>query len=125
MGGGDFTISYERNHTQFIKKRKREGFAIVHLTMYGIKIRKMIDALAKASPRPDKILIVVGSEAVPPEVYQLADYNVSVTSQPHSEVAALAITLDQLMDGTELERDDFLGEIRIEPSERGKKVVKR
>lgn len=92
--------------------------------MYGIKIKKMIDALADSDTKLNKILVVVGSEAVPPEVYQLADYNVSVTSQPHSEVAALAITLDRLMEGSELERDDFFGEIRIEPSERGKKVTK-
>ncbi len=123
LGGGEFAISYERNHTQFIKKRKREGFVIVHLTMYGIKIGKMLGELDKIKNK--KILIVVGSEAVPPEVYQLADFNVSVTSQPHSEVAALAITLDRLREGAELERDDFFGEIHIEPSERGKRVVKR
>ena len=131
-GGGDFSIAYERNHAQFIKKRKREGSVIVHLTMYGIPITKALDRIRKAvqsgggneagHARRD-ILIVVGSEAVPAEVYHLADFNVSVTNQPHSEVAALAIVLDRLMEGKELERDDFSGQVHIEPQERGKRVV--
>lgn len=132
-GGGDFPISYERNHSQFIKKRKREGYVIVHLTMYGIPIMKALERIRKAVGKEDegnvngrdggKILIVVGSEAVPSEVYHLADFNVSVTSQPHSEVAALAIALDRLMEGQELERDDFSGDVHIEPCERGKRVI--
>ena len=35
-------------------------------------------------------MIVVGAEKVPREIYELADYNVAVGSQPHSEVSAWA-----------------------------------
>lgn len=132
LGGGDFPISYERNHIQFIKKQKREKAVIVHLTMYGIPLMKALLGIRKAAGRDGgktagttgrDILIIVGSEAVPAEVYHLADFNISVTNQPHSEVAALAIVLDRLMDGKELECDDFSGEVHIEPQERGKRVV--
>jgi tRNA (cytidine56-2'-O)-methyltransferase len=71
----------------------------------------------------NQMLIVVGSEAV---ICHLADFNISVTNQSHSEVAALAITLDRLMEGKELERgfdERFKGKVRIEPSERGKKII--
>ncbi len=117
--GGDVTITYEKSHGKAIKKFKNSGFAIVHLTMYGIPIVEKIDEIKKQ----DKMLIIVGGEAVPGEVYQESDYNVAVTSQPHSEVAALAIMLDRLMDGTELTRkfdEDFKGKTRIKPNERGK-----
>ena len=89
--------------------------------MYGMPLMEKMPEMKKQ----EKILIVVGSEQVPAEIYQLADYNISVTNQPHSEVAALAITLDRLMDGKELAGLDFDGEISITPSERGKIINER
>jgi tRNA (cytidine56-2'-O)-methyltransferase len=122
---GKFSASYEKSAVSFIKSKKRAGFSIVHLTMYGMPLMEKISAIRAC----EKILIVVGSEQVPPEIYQLADYNISVTNQPHSEVAALAIVLDRLMDGKELktgsEGFDLDGEISITPSERGKILKER
>ncbi len=134
--GSEFGISYEKSAASFIRARKREGFAAVHLTMYGMPLaQKLPDINAR-----EKILVVVGSEQVPREIYELADFNISVTGQPHSEVAALAITLDRLWGGRELQGEggqadadagaggagkggfDFGGKVAIEPSERGKRV---
>jgi tRNA (cytidine56-2'-O)-methyltransferase len=119
--GGDFTVTYSKTYKPIIKKYKEEGFTIVHLTMYGLPVQELKGKLKK----PKKILLIVGSEAVPGDVYQLSDYNISVTNQPHSEVAALAITLDRLMGGKELEGLDFDGKMRIIPSSKGKKFEKR
>jgi tRNA (cytidine56-2'-O)-methyltransferase len=123
--GSRFFASYEKSAVSFIKSKKRDGFSIVHLTMYGMPLMEKMSAIRAC----EKILIVVGSEQVPPEIYQLADYNISVTNQPHSEVAALAITLDRLVDGKELkagsEGFDLDGEISITPSERGKILKER
>ncbi|MEW6035269.1 MAG: tRNA (cytidine(56)-2'-O)-methyltransferase [Candidatus Micrarchaeota archaeon] len=121
VSGSQFSVSYEKSAVSYIKARKRDGYAIVHLTMYGIPVQDALPAI-KAQGR---VLIVVGSEQVPGEIYRLADFNVSVTTQPHSEVAALAIALDRLMDGGELAERDFGGRVRILPSEKGKKVVSR
>jgi len=121
VAGSQFSVSYEKNFRKVIREHKEKGFTIAHLTMYGIPINEKINEMKRA----DRLLIVVGSEAVPGEVYQLADFNISVTSQPHSEVAALAIVLDRLMEGKELERgfdERFKGKVRIEPSERGKRI---
>ena len=120
-----FSVSYEKNFRKVIKEHKEKGFVILHLTMYGLPLPEVLPRLKTQNA---KLLIIVGSEAVPAEVYQLADFNISVTSQPHSEVAALAIVLDRLMDGKELGRgfdEMFKGKVRIEPSERGKKVIKK
>ncbi len=119
--GGKFPVSYEKSAVSFIKSKKRDGFSIVHLTMYGMPVMEKMPEMKKQ----DKVLIIVGSEQVPAEIYQLADYNISVTNQPHSEVAALAITLDRMMEGKELTGLDFGGEISITPSERGKIINER
>jgi tRNA (cytidine56-2'-O)-methyltransferase len=120
VSGSGFSVSYGKSAVSHIKARKKEGFAIVHLTMYGLPVQEVLPSIRELG----KILLIVGSEQVPGEIYRLADFNVSVTTQPHSEVAALAITLDRLMDGRELAERDFGGRVRIIPSERGKKVVK-
>ena len=65
---------------------------------------------------------MVGAEKVPAEVYQLADWNVAVGNQPHSEVAALAVFLDRLFQGEELGQQ-FEGGLKIVPSSRGKEVL--
>ena len=52
----------------------------------------------------------------------VSDLNVSVGNQPHSEVAALALLLDRLHGGKQLQLD-FKGPVRIMPCARGKNVV--
>jgi tRNA (cytidine56-2'-O)-methyltransferase len=73
-------------------------------------------------PRDDDFLIVVGAEKVPREVYDRADFNVSVGNQPHSEIAALAIFLDRFTGGVALYADRE-GKLTVIPNERGKTVV--
>lgn len=70
-----------------------------------------------------KKLVVVGGPRVPTEVYQKADWNVAVTSQPHSEVSALALFLHLLFEGQELDLEFEGGEIKVLPSPKGKKVI--
>jgi tRNA (cytidine56-2'-O)-methyltransferase len=94
----------------------------VHLTMYGVHVDDALPRI-KAEAK-EKVLIVVGAEKVPADVYQMADFNVAVGNQPHSEVAALAVFLDRLTDGNGL-RSEFPGRLKVLPCERGKKVVDR
>jgi len=56
-------------------------------------------------------------------VYEAADWNVGVTNQPHSEVAGLAVFLDRLFDGRELDREWADADQRVVPTETGKTVV--
>ncbi|WP_400260038.1 tRNA (cytidine(56)-2'-O)-methyltransferase [Candidatus Methanomassiliicoccus intestinalis] len=115
--GGDFTIETGTKWRDFM--RKFDGIK-VHLTMYGTHIDDGIPQV-KADVR-NKMLIVVGAEKVPPEVYQWADYNIGVGNQPHSEVAALAVFLDRYQDRQALKKD-FEGKTTVIPCERGKNVV--
>ncbi|MBI5047276.1 tRNA (cytidine(56)-2'-O)-methyltransferase, partial [Candidatus Micrarchaeota archaeon] len=129
VDGKQFAIAYEKNAIKLIKKRKTDGYTILHLTMYGLSLndkeKNPLEKIKNHEIKNKKLLIVVGSEQVPGEVYKLADYNISVTNQPHSEVAALAIVLDRLQQGRELDENwnDFQGKIKIEPKENGKKII--
>jgi len=67
-------------------------------------------------------LIVVGSEKMPGEVFKVADWNVSVTSQPMSEVAALAVFLDWYNQHEEFDKEFSEARIEIVPSKNGKEI---
>ncbi|MEM2892159.1 MAG: tRNA (cytidine(56)-2'-O)-methyltransferase [Thermoplasmata archaeon] len=114
--GGKFRVRTGVDWRKAMKEWKGE---IVHLTMYG---EKLTEALPRI--KSDDLMVVVGAEKVPREVYDLADMNVSVGNQPHSEVAALAIFLDRYSGGKVLERD-FGGALTVVPNPRGKTVVDR
>lgn len=111
--GGDFEIRTGVPWRPVLETWKGPS---VHLTMYG----EALDDVLPRIPRDD-LLVIVGAEKVPREVYDLATFNVSVGNQPHSEVAALAVFLDRLLGGEGLRRD-FRGDVRVVPSRRGKVV---
>jgi tRNA (cytidine56-2'-O)-methyltransferase len=69
------------------------------------------------------VLVVVGSQKVPFDVYEAADFNVAVTNQPHSEVAGLAVFLDRLFEGRELDREWVGADREVVPTATGKQVV--
>ncbi len=109
------------NPVNYIKKWKNDGGEVVHLTMYGEHIDMIIGKIRKS---PKNKLVVVGAEKVPRIIYDLADYNVAIGFQPHSEVAALAIFLDKLFSGRELYLEYSETRLRIIPEKSGKKVVR-
>ncbi len=102
-----------------MREWRRSGGRIVHLTAYGLPLPRVIDELQR---EPGDLLVVVGSEKVPGEVFMLADWNVSVTNQPMSEVAALAVFLDWFSGHQEFGLEFQDAETVIVPSARGKIV---
>ena len=94
----------------------------VHLTMYGERIQD-VEGEIRGAHREGPVLVVVGGEKVPFEVYEAADWNVAVTNQPHSEVAGLAVFLDRLFEGRELTQEWNDAERRVLPQANGKRVV--
>ncbi len=116
--GGPFEISYEKRWKWVIKSFTGKK---VHLTMYGMPLQKKIAAIRKYR----NILVIVGGQKVPAEAYHMVDHNISVTSQPHSEVAALAVFLHELQEGREMEMRFKDEKIRVIPSEVEKKTVKK
>ncbi len=117
--GGDFSIQLIDNWKTVIKKKKENGFKIVHLTMYGEKINDIQSDLRKE----ENLVIVVGAEKVPREIYEFADYNVGIWSQPHTEISALAILLDRIQIGGQFDKVFPGAKRKIMPAKKGKTVV--
>lgn len=119
--GGDFEVEYQKAYRPVIKEHKQKGFEIIHLTMYGKHVEDVVPTIRDNNH--DK-LIIVGGSRVPTDVYEAADWNLSVTNQPHSEVAALAICLHYMMDGSELKTVYNDGKMQIVPNNEHKEVIK-
>jgi len=113
--GGDFAVVPVDDWKSLV--RSFPG-TVVHLTMYGIPLERSLPRLARLR----HILLVVGGAKVPPDLYRKAKYNVAVGHKPHSEVAAVAVTLERLLG---LPRPVRAGEApqRIVPSSRGKRLI--
>ena len=116
--GGDFEVVFIEEWRRFLRAPPNRS-TIVHLTMYGEHICDMQERLRLE----ENILIVIGAGKVPREVYEMADYNVAVGNQPHSEISALAVFLDRIQDGCQLDIDFPGAQRRIVPAKRGKNVV--
>ena len=119
--GGSFEIEFIDDYKKIIKSKKNDSIKIVHLTMYGENINDVESTLRKE----DKILIVVGAEKVPREIYDIADYNVAVGNQPHSEISALAVILDRIQNGKQFSTKFENPSREIIPTKKGKNVVMR
>lgn len=120
-GNFNFNVEVISDWRRVVKTWKREGGKIVHLTMYGINIDdNVVQDLISESNK--KILVIIGAEKVPKEAYELADYNIAIGNQPHSEIAALAVFLDRVFRGKEIRKEFAGGRLKIIPMEKGKRV---
>jgi len=118
--GGKFTIEHATSWRKVVKDFKKECKGkLAHLTMYGLPVQDKIKEIRKAK----NLLIVIGGEKVPMEVYHGVDWNVGVTNQPHSEVGALSVFLHEYFQGNELLRDFGKSERKIIPQKAGKKFA--
>ncbi|WP_421078443.1 tRNA (cytidine(56)-2'-O)-methyltransferase [Methanothermococcus sp. Ax23] len=121
--GGDFKFEVVDSWKSYVKRFKENNGIVVHLTMYGENINKTIDNIKENIKTDKNIIIIIGAEKVPKEAYELADYNISIGNQPHSEVAAIAIFLDRLFEGETLYRDYDDAKIKVMPSKKEKFVI--
>ncbi|HVX03109.1 MAG TPA: tRNA (cytidine(56)-2'-O)-methyltransferase [Nitrososphaera sp.] len=119
--GGNFEVEIIGDWKGVARAWKKSGGKIAHLTMYGINI----DDVTENVRREEKLLVIIGAEKVPREAYELADYNIAIGNQPHSEIAALAIFLDRMFSGKQFKKEVDGGKLRIVPSEKGKQVVQK
>ncbi len=117
--GGPFEFTTGSSWKTLLQRWKTRGGLVLHLTMYGEPLEPVV-----ARVRNRDVLLVVGAEKVPGDLYRLADYNVSVGNQPHSEVAALSIALDRLTGGAWVRRA-FTGRLEVVPNPRGKTLIER
>lgn len=116
--GGPFGVDTTESPKRTI--RDWDG-SVAHLTMYGLPIQD-VEGEIRDAHREEPLLVVVGAEKVSFDVYEEADWNVGVTNQPHSEIAGLAVFLDRLFEGRELDREWEDADKVVVPKETGKRV---
>jgi len=117
--GGNFEIVFIDEWERVVKDRKRNSFKIIHLTMYGENIN-YLESLVKEE---NDLLVVVGAEKVPRELYDLSDYNIAIGNQPHSEISALAVLLDRIQRGRQFSNIFSEAHRKIVPTKQGKRVI--
>ena len=125
--GGNMECRYEESPMRWLKRFvageldevDRPGLAI-HLTMYGLYVDDVIGIISRHQPTA----FIVGGPKVPPEIWEICQHHVSIGSQPHSEVAALAIALDRWGAGPD-DVDTSDARLKIIPTAKGKQVVDR
>jgi len=117
--GGPFAVELRDDQKAIV--RNFEG-VVVHLTMYGERVQDVegdVRESIQGRRPPDRRRRREGAVAL----YERADFNVGVTNQPHSEVAGLAVFLDRLFEGTELDREWEDADRRVMPEATGKTVI--
>lgn len=117
--GGELYFEMGVSSLEYCNNWRKQGGLIVHLTMYGLHVDDVID---KVRNDTRDVLVVIGARKVPRFFYEIADYNIAIGHQPHSEVAALALFLDRFYEGRELYLKFSNAKIEIIPSPRGKVV---
>ena len=114
--GGPFTFEFSESWRSVISGWRGR---VVHLTMYGLPVQEVIPEIRGEG---SDLLVVVGGAKVPGEIFGMVDWNVGVTSQPHSEVSALAVFLHELREGKEPGISFQGARKRVVPQARGKRV---
>jgi len=117
--GGKFKINFVKSWENSLNTLQKKGYILVHLTMYGERVQDVDTKIGKH----EKICIIIGSQKVERGIYEISDYNVAVTNQPHSEIAALSVFLDRIQQGKELEKEFGGAQRQIVPEKQGKRVI--
>lgn len=123
--GGPLTVEMGVSWRKVISDWRKKGGISVHLTAYGENIQEG-NVLSRIKSTKKDILVLVGSQKVPSEFMrsEVSDYNVSIGNQPHSEVGALAVFLDRLYQGRELQTQFYEPKLKVVPNPRRKEVMK-
>ena len=120
--GDGLACRYEKNPMKMLREIANSCSEnkpiIIHLTMYGEPFKQVIPEIPKGNP----VVVVVGGAKVPGELFKISDYNIAVGNQPHPEVAALALFLDNWTDGEGFNREFSEPKLIISPSKTGKNV---
>ncbi len=117
--GGKFEVSFIRSYKEALKSATK--YKKVYLTRYGIPLNKLTYVLNTYK----NIMLIVSSKEAPQKVLDdLADFNVSITEQPHCSVASIAIFLHDFYRGREFAMHFENAKYKIAPKEHGVSVVK-
>ncbi|MEM3227432.1 MAG: hypothetical protein QXK65_00600 [Candidatus Micrarchaeaceae archaeon] len=94
--GGNFEVKFERDWRKSIESKK--NYEKIYLTMDGVAINKIIYSVRTYK----NILLIVSLQNTKKEIKRMVDFNVSITTQPHSTISSIAVFLHMFYSGREL-----------------------
>ncbi|MCL4389643.1 hypothetical protein M1397_03495 [Candidatus Marsarchaeota archaeon] len=109
--GGKFEVDFCNNWLELVKNKR--NYIKIYLTRYGIPLRKMT---YRITTYKNILLIATTSESVK-SVYTNADFNISISSQPHTCGSSLAVFLHDFYHGRELAMHFENAESKVVPSD--------
>ena len=117
--GGRFRVSFLKSYKDAFKKAA--NYKKVYLTRYGMPLNKLTYTL---NTYKNIMLIVSYTEAPSKLLNGLADFNVSVTDQPHCSAPAIAVFLHDFYRGRELAMHFENAKYKVIPKEHGVGIEK-
>jgi len=94
--GGNFEVRFEKDWRAEISRKK--NYEKVYLTMDGVPINKIIYRIKTYK----NILLIASFQNAQRSVKEAVDFNVSITTQPHSTVSSVAVFMHMFYSGREL-----------------------
>jgi tRNA (cytidine56-2'-O)-methyltransferase len=94
--GGKFRVQFAKSYQEALKSATK--YKKVYLTRYGVPLQTKSYTLKTYK---NLVLIVTLKDEVD-AIHKIADFNISVSSQPHCSAAAIAIFLHDFYNGREL-----------------------
>lgn len=116
--GGRFSVSFTNDYRKILKGSNR--YKKVYLTRYGLPLNKFSYVLRTYK----NILLIVTLRENPGTIHNLSDFNISISDQPHSASASVAIFLHDFFGGRELAMHFENAKYKVVPKERGVDIEK-
>lgn len=108
--GGNFSVQFISNWKSYISSKT--NYKTVYLTRYGISIQKQQYSIRSYK----NVLLIISTDKERPELNKISDFNISITAQPHSSIAAMAIFLNMYYAGRELSLNFSKAQYKVVPS---------
>ena len=109
--GGNFSVQFVSNWKSYISTKT--NYKTVYLTRYGIPIQKQQYSIRSYK----NILLIISTDKERPELNKISDFNISITAQPHSSIASMAIFLNMYYAGRELSLNFSKAQYKVVPSQ--------
>jgi tRNA (cytidine56-2'-O)-methyltransferase len=118
--GGRFKVKFTKSSKEALKSASK--YAKVYLTRYGMPLQEKSYTLRTYK---NMLLIVTlqDKDEMNP-MHKIADFNISVSSQPHCSAAAIAIFLHEFYNGRELAMHFENAQFKLVPHEHEVEIKK-
>ncbi len=115
--GGSFEVLFTKDWIGFVKEKR--NYKSVYLTQFGLPFSKVSSII-----KTYKNLVVIISTDGARGAAAHSDFNVSISTQPHVSISALAIFLHEFYSGRELAMHFENAKYRVVPAAHAMKLVR-